>query len=181
MQWLGSGGAQAVGRRPGRSRVDPMTSPVAVLLIAPIRFYQRFITPYTPASCRHYPTCSTYAVSALRTRGALVGTALTIWRVLRCNPWNAGGIDYVPPKGHWRNRERDSRPRAGAPQQYAPTGDAGLEIGHAGKHRERDETVASSTTVCTAEHRSPETCGADTDLDAPRSAASTPMIGRSAA
>jgi len=91
-----------------------MTSPAAWLLIKPIRFYQRFITPYTPASCRHYPTCSTYAVTALRTRGAVIGTALTIWRLLRCNPWSAGGIDYVPPKGYWRNAERDSQPRAGA-------------------------------------------------------------------
>jgi len=162
-----------------------MTSPAAWLLIAPIRFYQRFITPYTPASCRHYPTCSSYGVSALRSRGAVVGTALTIWRVLRCNPWNAGGIDYVPPKGHWRNVERDSRPRAGAPQQspirHPSTTVGGLEIGHAEEHRERDEVVASSTTVCATERRSAENCGAGTDLDAPRSAASTPMIGRSAA
>ena len=157
-----------------------MTSPAAALLIAPIRFYQRFITPYTPASCRHYPTCSSYAVSALRTRGAVVGTALTIWRVLRCNPWNAGGIDYVPPKGHWRNAERDSRPRAGSPRQapgqQSPTTVDQPEIGHAGEHRERDEAVASSTTV-----RATEPHGPDTDLDAPRSAASTPMIGRPAA
>ena len=138
-----------------------MTSPAAWLLIKPIRFYQRFITPYTPASCRHYPTCSTYAVTALRTRGAVVGTALTIWRLLRCNPWNAGGIDYVPPKGHWRNAERDSQPRAGAePSRSVPLPAVphssiqppsmtvgGPEVGHAGKHRERDEAVASSTTV----------------------------------
>jgi hypothetical protein len=149
-----------------------MTSPAAALLIAPIRFYQRFITPYTPASCRHYPTCSAYAVTALRTRGALVGTALTVWRVLRCNPWSAGGIDYVPPKGHWRNAERDSRPRAGSSMAAVRE----LEFGHAGKHRERGEAVASSTTVCSAESRP-----AGTDLDAPRSAARKPMIGRSAA
>jgi len=56
------------------------TSLPALVLIAPIRFYQRFITPYTPATCRYYPTCSAYAVTALRSRGALVGTLLTAWR-----------------------------------------------------------------------------------------------------
>lgn len=73
----------------------------AEVLVAPIRFYQRFITPYTPATCRYYPTCSAYAVTALRTRGALIGTALTVWRLLRCNPWSDGGIDHVPAHG-WR-------------------------------------------------------------------------------
>lgn len=71
----------------------------AEVLVAPIRFYQRFITPYTPATCRYYPTCSAYAVTALRHRGAVVGTVLTIWRLLRCNPWSAGGIDHVPAVG----------------------------------------------------------------------------------
>ena len=75
-----------------------------MVLIAPIRFYQRFITPYTPATCRYYPTCSAYAVTALRTHGALVGTGLTIWRLLRCNPWSSGGIDYVPAKGQLAHR-----------------------------------------------------------------------------
>jgi hypothetical protein len=84
-----------------------MTSIAAKVLIAPIRFYQRFITPYTPATCRYYPTCSAYAVTALRTRGAFVGTGLTIWRLLRCNPWSDGGIDHVPAKGERRARERD--------------------------------------------------------------------------
>lgn len=74
----------------------------AQILIAPIRFYQRFITPYTPATCRYYPTCSSYAVTALRTRGAVVGTVLTMWRLLRCNPWSDGGIDHVPAHG-WRS------------------------------------------------------------------------------
>jgi putative membrane protein insertion efficiency factor len=80
------------------------TSLPALVLIAQIRFYQRFITPYTPATCRYYPTCSAYAVTALRTRGALVGTALTIWRLLRCNPWSDGGIDHVPATGFRRER-----------------------------------------------------------------------------
>lgn len=78
-------------------------SPVAWLLILPIRFYQRFITPYTPATCRYYPTCSAYAVSALRTHGAIKGVLLTAGRLLRCNPWSSGGVDYIPEHGRWRS------------------------------------------------------------------------------
>ena len=84
--------------------MTPITRWPAELLVAPIRFYQRFITPYTPATCRYYPTCSAYAVTALRTRGAVVGTVLTVWRLLRCNPWSEGGVDHVPVSGLRRER-----------------------------------------------------------------------------
>ncbi len=88
-------------------------SPLAWLLIQPIRFYQRFITPYTPATCRYYPTCSSYAVRALRTHGALKGTLLTAGRLLRCNPWSSGGIDYPPPRSAWHGVQTDpDRPAA---------------------------------------------------------------------
>ena len=90
----------------------------AELLVAPIRFYQRFITPYTPATCRYYPTCSAYAVTALRTRGAVVGTALTVWRLLRCNPWSEGGVDHVPAHG-WR-RKPVSAPDSFTQDEAAP-------------------------------------------------------------
>ena len=95
--------------------MTPVSRWPAELLIAPIRFYQRFITPYTPASCRYYPTCSAYAVTALRTRGAVVGTVLTIWRLLRCNPWSDGGVDHVPATGLRRERTEIRRafPRGG--------------------------------------------------------------------
>jgi putative membrane protein insertion efficiency factor len=88
----------------------------AEVLVAPIRFYQRFITPYTPATCRYYPTCSAYAVTALRTRGALVGTGLTVWRLLRCNPWSDGGVDHVPARG----RRREPTEPAGSCSHGAP-------------------------------------------------------------
>ncbi|GGL97368.1 hypothetical protein GCM10011594_16380 [Nakamurella endophytica] len=81
-------------------------SPAARLLIAPIRFYQRFITPYTPATCRYYPTCSSYAVSALREHGAVRGSWLTVRRLGRCNPWSTGGIDRVPPRIRPRRERR---------------------------------------------------------------------------
>lgn len=65
--------------------------------------YRRYITPYTPRTCRFYPTCSSYGLTAIRTHGALKGTLLTTWRVLRCHPWTPGGVDHVPPHGHWRS------------------------------------------------------------------------------
>ena len=68
---------------------------VAVLLI-PIIFYQKFITPYTPPSCRFTPTCSEYAKQALKKHGPIKGLALAIWRILRCNPWGGSGYDPVP-------------------------------------------------------------------------------------
>ena len=66
------------------------------LLILPIRFYQKFISPLTPATCRFTPTCSHYAVEAIRKHGPFKGLALAIWRILRCNPWGGSGYDPVP-------------------------------------------------------------------------------------
>jgi len=66
------------------------------LLIKLIRIYQRGISPLTPPSCRFTPTCSNYAVEALQKHGAIKGSLLTIWRILRCNPFGKGGYDPVP-------------------------------------------------------------------------------------
>ncbi len=147
-----------------------MTSVAAKILIAPIRFYQRFITPYTPASCRYYPTCSAYAVTALRTRGAVVGTGLTIWRLLRCNPWSDGGIDHVPAKGRRSQASVDAMPEHDHDQHAG-----GVDGTFADGDRERDDNAGSSPTGA-AVHPA-----AGTDLDAPQSAAAEPMTGRSAA
>lgn len=66
------------------------------LLIKIVRWYQRCLSPLKPPCCRFYPTCSHYAVEAIETHGALKGTALAIWRILRCNPLCKGGYDPVP-------------------------------------------------------------------------------------
>lgn len=71
-------------------------SPFAWLARLPIRFYRRFISPMFPPKCKYYPTCSTYALNAYEKHGFFMGTALTVWRVLRCNPWSLGGVDHVP-------------------------------------------------------------------------------------
>ncbi|TZE80761.1 membrane protein insertion efficiency factor YidD [Calorimonas adulescens] len=60
-----------------------------------IRFYQRFISPLKPPSCRFYPTCSEYALQAVEKYGIFKGTWLALWRILRCNPFNPGGYDPV--------------------------------------------------------------------------------------
>ncbi len=62
-----------------------------------IRLYQKYLSPLKGApSCRFTPTCSEYAVQALAEWGVIVGLALTVWRILRCNPYSKGGYDPVP-------------------------------------------------------------------------------------
>ena len=66
------------------------------IFVAIIRFYQKQISPMLPPSCRFQPTCSQYAVEAIQKYGALKGSALAFWRILRCNPFSKGGYDPVP-------------------------------------------------------------------------------------
>ncbi|PTH69818.1 membrane protein insertion efficiency factor YidD [Staphylococcus agnetis] len=68
------------------------------LFILPIRFYQKFISPLTPPSCRFYPTCSNYTIEAIQVHGALKGTWLGVKRILKCRPLHKGGFDPVPLK-----------------------------------------------------------------------------------
>lgn len=69
---------------------------IAEALILPIKFYRRCISPMTPPSCRFTPTCSQYAIEALRKHGAIKGLYLAIRRILRCHPWGGSGYDPVP-------------------------------------------------------------------------------------
>lgn len=66
------------------------------LLIFPITIYQKFISPLTPPSCRYTPTCSQYAIEALRKHGPLRGGYLALRRILSCHPWGGHGYDPVP-------------------------------------------------------------------------------------
>ena len=74
------------------------------LFKAAIRWYQRRISPGLPRRCRYEPTCSQYALEAIEIHGAFKGTLLGIWRILRCNPWSKGGVNWVPQPGRWRSR-----------------------------------------------------------------------------
>lgn len=68
-----------------------------MMLLLPIRGYQRIISPTLPKNtCRFYPTCSHYGYEAIYKHGAIKGSWLATWRVLRCNPFNKGGNDPVP-------------------------------------------------------------------------------------
>lgn len=62
-----------------------------------IRCYQRYISPLIPPRCRFEPTCSAYAIEAIRRKGLVRGSLKAAWRVLRCNPWSRGGYDPVDP------------------------------------------------------------------------------------
>ena len=74
--------------------------------VAPIRLYQRFLSPGIPRRCKYHPTCSEYAVQAVRRYGVLRGTVLAVWRLLRCNPWSHGGVDFVEDQKLFRPRVR---------------------------------------------------------------------------
>ena len=87
----------------GLSRLD------ASLLIASIRVYRRWISPYTPPTCRFSPTCSSYAEEALRELGPLRAVPLIIWRIARCQPLCKGGYDPVP-GGRRSSSDDDARP-----------------------------------------------------------------------
>ena len=69
------------------------------LMVGLIRLYQTLLSPMLGARCRFYPSCSRYAAESIQTHGPLVGLFLGTRRLLRCHPWNAGGVDLVPPRG----------------------------------------------------------------------------------
>ena len=66
------------------------------ILLLFVKFYRKFISPMKQPCCKYYPTCSTYALKALEKHGAVKGSILSVWRILRCNPWSLGGVDHVP-------------------------------------------------------------------------------------
>jgi len=77
---------------------------VSRALTAPIHLYQRLISPALPRRCKYEPTCSAYAVEAIRTQGPLRGIVLAAWRLLRCNPFSHGGYDPVSEQKLFRPR-----------------------------------------------------------------------------
>ena len=84
----------------GSSRVS-IAAGAAIILI---RFYQKAISPWLPCTCRFEPSCSHYAVEAFRKRGFFMGVVLTVWRLLRCQPFAESGYDPVPDRG-FRSRK----------------------------------------------------------------------------
>ena len=73
-----------------------------------IGLYRKYISPLKPPCCRFTPSCSAYAIEAFRKRGFFVGFGLTVWRILRCNPFCKGGYDPVPDIRSARKKCRDT-------------------------------------------------------------------------
>lgn len=65
------------------------------LALVPVHLYRRLISPLLPQRCKYYPSCSSYAVEAVRELGVVRGTMLAAWRLARCNPWSHGGVDEL--------------------------------------------------------------------------------------
>jgi putative membrane protein insertion efficiency factor len=70
--------------------------PARAVLVGGIRVYRATLSGWLGGECRFHPTCSVYAEEAIRARGAVVGSGLAIWRILRCNPFGKGGVEHPP-------------------------------------------------------------------------------------
>ncbi len=75
----------------------------------PIILYKKYISPCMPPRCRYYPSCSAYALEAVKKHGIIKGTVLGAWRIIRCNPFSRGGVDHVPDKFDLFYYKRDNK------------------------------------------------------------------------
>ncbi len=93
---------------------------LTTLLTKMVRGYQLIVSPWFAPTCRYYPSCSQYAIDALRLHGPARGTLLAGWRLLRCNPWSKGGVDHVPPGKAGASAD----PGSGEHRDSAPEGES---------------------------------------------------------
>ena len=108
-----------------------------------LRAYRKLVSPLYGDVCRYYPSCSAYGLGSVQQQGLLVGSALTAWRIVRCNPWTAGGVDdaraarhdryrittfgWVVPKGMFPKAEADAAAaRLAHELEHQATTDAGV-------------------------------------------------------
>ena len=92
-----------------------MSAAMRRIAIAPILVYQRMISPALPRRCKYEPTCSLYAVQAIRRFGILRGLVLAAWRLLRCNPFSHGGFDPVEAQRLFRSQAAPKPPSPARP------------------------------------------------------------------
>ena len=78
---------------------------LVAILVGIIRAYQIGLSPRLGQVCRYCPSCSHYGLEAIKVHGAGKGSLLAAWRILRCHPWATGGVEFIPAKGTWSNRE----------------------------------------------------------------------------
>ncbi|GEM_PF-285787 len=112
-------------------------SPIALLLVIAVRGYQLLISPGLPRRCKYYPSCSQYAIDALKTYGVARGLVLAGWRLLRCNPWSYGGYDPIERQkvfgrvrrlqGDW-SAEADWQARTACQSQHDPQTERGFRL-----------------------------------------------------
>lgn len=81
-----------------------VTRALREIFLLPLLVYRRLISPALPPRCKYYPSCSSYAVQAVRELGVIRGTILAAWRVVRCNPWSLGGVDELGDRKLFRDR-----------------------------------------------------------------------------
>ena len=92
-----------------------MKRPLSAFLLGLIRAYQRLISPLLPRRCKYEPTCSAYAVEAIRELGPLRGSIVAGWRLLRCNPLSDGGIDDLEDRTLFRDHPHPHEPKGDPP------------------------------------------------------------------
>lgn len=86
-----------------KRKVSDLVKFITKVMIGSILFYQKYISRFTPPTCRFYPTCSSYGLASIRRFGPLKGGWLTLKRLLKCHPFHPGGFDYVPEKNGERH------------------------------------------------------------------------------
>ncbi len=96
--------------------VGAVSRAVTWALVNLVRVYQAVVSPWFAPTCRYYPSCSAYAVTALRMHGPLKGLLAAGWRLLRCNPWSNGGVDHVPEQ--WPARRSAAKRSTRSPRQH---------------------------------------------------------------
>ena len=79
---------------------------IRTAFLSPLLAYRRWVSPLVPARCKYHPTCSAYAVEAVRELGIIRGTILACWRLARCNPWSHGGVDELADRRLFRGTPR---------------------------------------------------------------------------
>ncbi|GAA1957461.1 membrane protein insertion efficiency factor YidD [Agromyces allii] len=126
-----------------------------------LRGYRAAISPLYGDVCRYYPSCSAYGLGSVQQRGLLLGSALTAWRILRCNPWTAGGIDDVRPPRHDRYRTTTFGwvvPKGMFPKAEADA--AAARLAHEQAHLSPGAHVASDAPASDVSKTSPSGSGA---------------------
>jgi uncharacterized protein len=96
-----------VKRSPAGAYARAFARLVRELALLPVQVYRRLISPALPSRCKYYPSCSTYAVEAVRELGVMRGSIVAAWRLARCNPWSHGGVDELADRRLFRGHDRD--------------------------------------------------------------------------